>query len=149
MRKINNFAVSLLLTTALFSCNNSSTKDEDNKKQADTSKAVVENKMPADSSKNSMQLSAMFVEFTMGDASHFMFKDGAGKTWDFDENEDTSYRFAVELPKDKTNETNQGWSANKAFLGKWFNLTYVYRNQPAYPDGPMAKVAVITQVKLK
>ena len=149
MRKINTLAASLLLSAALFSCNSSSTKEEETKKQADSAKTVTDNKMPADSSKNSMQVNAMFVDYTLGDASHFTFKDESGKVWDFGGNDDTTYKFAVELPKGKANSTNQGWGSDKALQGKWFVITYVYKDEPQYEGGPMAKVAVIKQVKPK
>jgi len=150
MRKINILAVSALLIAALFSCNNSATKEED-KKIADTS-ATTANKMipdPATTPVQPMQVDAMFVDFSLGDASHFMFKDSTGKTWDFGKDEDTTAKFAIELPKAKVNETNQGWGSNKALQGKWFHIFYVYSDEPQYEGGPMAKVAVIKHVEQK
>ena len=148
MRKITNMAASVLLAAALFSCNSSSTKEEENK-QTDTSKTVTDKTVPADTSKKALQVTAMFVDFTLGDASHYSFKDEADKEWDFARNEDTTFRFAIELPKGKANTSNQGWGSDKALQGKWFNITYVYRNEPLYEGGPVDKVAVITEVKLK
>lgn len=141
--------ITVLFASALFSCKDSAKKQDETKTTADSSKTVTETKTAADSSKNSMKLTAQFVEFSLGDASHFIFKDQSGKSWDFSGNEDSTYKFGVELPKNKTNESNQGWGSNTVLQGKWFDITYVYRNQPEYQDGPMGKVAVITQVKAK
>jgi hypothetical protein len=127
---------------ALFACNNSG-KDE-NKPAADSAKSAAVDK-PADPSE--LHVKAQFTDYSLGDASHFIFKDEAGKDWDFASNEDSSYKFAVELPKDKTNESNQGWGANKDLQGKWFDITYTVKDQAQYPDGPMGKVMVITKVK--
>ncbi len=153
MRMINTIAT--LLTIALFACNNSSTKQDETKTKVDSSKtvidsskAVIDNKM-ADSSKNSMHVTAQFVEFTLGDASHFMFKDAAGKTWDFGDNKDATYKFSVELPKNKANESNQGWGSDKALQGKWFDITYVYKNEVTHEGGGSEKVAVITKATPK
>ena len=149
MRLIKPFVIPVLLVSTLISCNNSDPKKEETKAVTDSTKTVVANKNAADSSKNTLQLTAQFVNFTLGDASHFMFRDESGKEWDFAANEDTAYKLAVELPKKLSNEKNQGWAPDKAMQGKWFRLSYIYRTEPQYPDGPMAKVAVITQVKPK
>jgi hypothetical protein len=152
MKAISKSVIQILLVTVLFSCNNSTKKPDsaDTKivTPADSSKTIAENKNTADTSnERPKQLKAMFVEFTLGDAQHFMFKDESGKAWDFAANEDTLSKFAVELPKNKSNETNQGWGSDKALQGKWFNLTYVNRNQPQYEGGPMINVPVILTVK--
>lgn len=149
MRLIKPFVLPILLVSTLISCNNSDPKKEETTAVTDSTKNVVENKNAGDSLKNTLRLTARFVDFTLGDASHFMFKDEAGKEWDFAGNNDTVYKLAVELPKKLSNEKNQGWGPDKAMQGKWFNLSYVYRTEPQYPDGPMAKVAVITQVSPK
>jgi len=149
MRKIYILATQLLLLVVLFSCNNSSTKQEENKSTTDTLKPVVEDKPTIDSANKSTMIDAMFVEFSLGDASHYMFKEKDGKAWDFGRDDDSTYKFAIELPKGKANETNQGWSSNKALQGKWFRITYAYSNEPQYEGGPMAKVAVIKHVEQK
>ena len=151
MKLIRPLVIPVLLASALISCNNADPKKEESKTvtQADTTKPVIENKNAVDSSKMTLQLTAKFVDFSLGDASHFMFRDESGKDWDFGANEDTVYRLSLELPKKLSNEKNQGWGPDKAMQGKWFNLSYVYRTEPLYPDGPMGKVAVITRVKPK
>lgn len=135
-------------TVAIFSCNNSSDKTSDQPK-TDTLKADTSKKPMADTGAMAdMHIRARFVDFTQGDASHYTFKDEAGKTWDFGgcECKDSSEcKFAVELPKNKSNETNQGWGANKDLVGKWFHINYVNKDMPQYQDGPVGKVMVITK----
>ena len=147
MRKINIFGLSLMLTAGLFSCSNSSTNKEESKRPGDSATVALKNTLSTDSTNMPMKVAAMFIGFSQGDASHFTFKDEAGKTWDFGRDEDTTYKFAVELPKAKSKESNQGWGSNTSLQKAWFNLTYVYRNEPQYEGGPMAKVAVITHVE--
>ncbi len=154
MKTVNKLILQMLLASAFFSCNNSTTKPGQTNDTlvtpADSSKKIAVIKNAGDSSKeNAMSVTAMFIDFTLGDASHFTFKDQSGKTWDFADNEDSTYKFAQELPKNKSNATNQGWGSDKTLQGKWFNIKYIYRNQPEYPDGPMAKVPVIIEAKLK
>ena len=147
MRKINLLAVSFAIATALFSCNNSSTKEEVNKKSTDSSTTIVVDKPTVDSANMPKMLTARFIEFSQGDASHYIFKDSDDKTWDFGRDEDSTVKFAIELPKSKANDSNQGWSSNKALQNVFFTITYAYSNEPQYEGGPMAKVAVIKKVE--
>ena len=147
MKKINTIAVSLLMIAALVSCNNDSSKKEDGKKTSDSIKPVTNENVPTiDSANSSLQVRAQYIEYSLGDASHYIFKDDNGKFWDFAGNEDTTYKFAVELPKGKANSSNQGWGSDKAFQGKWFRITYTKKTQPQYEGGPMAEVPVILRV---
>ena len=147
MRKLNVLILSLALTAALFACSNSSPTKEQSRRPGDSATVALKEKPMVDSANMPMRVTAMFVDFSQGDASHFVFKDEGGKTWDFGGDDDTTYKFAVELPKAKSNESNQGWSSNPTLQKAWFNLTYVYKNEPQYEGGPMAKVAVITHVE--
>ncbi len=88
-------------------------------------------------------ITAQFIEFSLGDAPHYVFQDKTGKTWDFGGNRASGIELALELPAKEANETNQGWAANKKMLGKWFKLTYEVRTMPLYQDGPVGKVQVI------
>lgn len=134
--------LSCLLGIFFFSaCKDS--KSKETKSEKTDSSAVTESK-PKDSS---LIVKAKFESFTLGDASHFTFTDETGKSWDFAEVEDSTTKFAVELPEKEANETNQGWSSNKDQVGKWFNLTYINRMQPQYQDGPVANVMVVTKVQ--
>ena len=154
MKVFSALLIQIIMPFLFLSCNNSPSKHDDTKNKtaipADPIKVHVENRTASDSSKeNTMDLTAMFVEFTLGDASHFVFKDKSGKDWDFAENKDTHFGFAVEVPKNKVNEKNQGWASNKALQGKWFDIKYMYITQTEYPDGPMAKVPVIIEAKMQ
>ena len=153
MKAISTRVIQIMLASVFLACNNATTKpDEANNKLVtppDTSKTSKENKKAGDSTKeNAMHITAMFIEYTLGDASHYSFKDKSGKNWDFADNEDAHYKFAEELPKNKANSTNQGWGSKKQLQGKWFDIKYIYRIQPQYPDGPMAKVPVIIEATL-
>ena len=93
-------------------------------------------------------IKAKFVDFQLGDASHYYFTDESGKKWEFAENEDKNFDFAIELPENEITEENQGWGANKDLQGNWFIINYEYKEMPQYQDGPMATLPVIIQVKL-
>ena len=97
---------------------------------------------------NAQSIKAKFVEFTLGDASHYSFEDEKGEVWDFAGSDDKTYEFGLELPEQEANEENQGWGSDKKLQGKWFELTYIYRNQPLYQDGPVSTVPVILTAKL-
>ena len=134
--------ISILLGPVFFSCKHSPARQDETKDALET---------PVDPSTQEKVevVTAKFLEFSLGDASHFIFEDKSGKTWDFAGNEDTHFSFAEELPENQADETNQGWTSDKALQGKWFDIKYEYRTQPEYPDGPMASVPVILEVKLK
>ena len=150
MRKLH--LLPAICATVLFACNSSDKKTEDTKTSADTSKpttVVKDQKPPTDTIPGGMQLTATFKEFEMGDFSHFIFKDAAGKEWDFRDITDTTIHFALELPANKSNETNQGWAVNKALIGKTFDITYKMEEAEAEPEGPKVKVPVAVKVKMK
>ena len=88
---------------------------------------------------------AQFIQFELGDAPHFIFKDEKGEEWDFFACRDTSYQFANELPVDQANEINQGWSSNEDLQQKWFAIRYIKDVQPMYIDGPEGEVFIITE----
>jgi hypothetical protein len=147
MKPAISLTATILLAVLFLSCDNSATKQEDAIKK-DSSLPVTENKIKIDSNtERPLTLTAQFVDFTLGDASHFIFKDKAGKSWDFGDNKDSLFKFAAELPKNKANEMNQGWGPDKRLQGKWFDITYIYKDQPEYTDGPMAKVPIIISVR--
>ncbi len=105
---------------------------------------------PIDASKHDsiIIVKAKFMGFELGDASHFTFEDAEGNVLDFAGCEEKDFEFAMELNADKQNEQNQGWTSNPDLKGKWFNLKYIYRNQPQYPDGPMGRVPVIVKAEM-
>jgi hypothetical protein len=140
--------LTFLLALAIFSCNNPASTPgtaapETTAPGVDTTGAAAN--MPGQ--ETVMSLKAMFVEFSLGDAEHFTFKDESGKTWDFGGCEDQSVPFAQELPAPEANESNQGWTSNKELQNKWFDLKYVIRKQPEYVDGPIGDVPVIVEAK--
>lgn len=154
MKSIKILALPALFVAILISsCNNSAAKQEATTANAvtktDTAKIVAETPAKDTAKEEVLTLNAMFVSFTLGDAEHFTFKDKSGKMWDFRGSDEPTLKFAEELPEAKANETNQGWTSNKALQKKWFDLKYVCRMQPEYIDGPMAKVPIIIEAKMQ
>ncbi len=145
MKSITTKILACLVAVSLFACNSNAPAPEAAETPAaePTSDA---NAAPA-SNENVLTLNAMFVEFSLGDAEHYSFKDKAGKIWDFGGCEDASVKFNQELPEAEANETNQGWTSNKALQNKWFDLKYIIRQQAQYQDGPMGDVPVIVEAK--
>lgn len=153
MKFVKNLFLPVLLS-AVFSCNNSSTKTDNTiDKKSSMSDSVknpaAKNNATNPAGENTRSVTAQFVEFSLGDISHFIFRDKEGKSWDFSDNKDTTHAFAVELPRNKANETNQGWSSVKNLQGKWFDIKYVYRNGRELTNGLMDSVAVILEAKPK
>lgn len=150
MTKIK-FCLSVLLLTFCFACGNNASKDKSTAPQKTDNTATkttdVKEDNPTTENKDGFEIKAQFVEFTMGDAAHYMFKDGGGHDWDFGDIKDDTYKFAMELPKDKSNTDNQGWTSNKKLQGKWFNIKYVNKEQSRYQDGPKETVPVIIKIK--
>ena len=147
MNKVSHYLVLSLFASCILitACNDEAPKEEktitiktDSTVQPAKTNTVVD---------SSVSLKARFVNFEMGDAAHFLFKDEKGKSWDFADNEDTMVRFDIELSAAKANEKNQGFLSNKALEGKWFILQFVYRTEPEYPDGPVGKLPVIIKAR--
>ena len=93
------------------------------------------------------QVKAKFLEFSLGDASHFSFTTDQGKYMDFGGCEAKNFKFSRLLPKAEMNTDNQGWGSNKELQGKWFLLTYKIVEREMYIDGPIGKVKVITKAQ--
>ena len=154
MISLKSIFFQILVFSAFVSCNNRATKQETTSQNAveliDSIKQISEVKAVKDASKEAaLTLSAMFMSFTLGDAEHYSFKDKSGKMWDFGGCDDKNVKFYVELPDDKANEDNRGFTTNKTLQNKWFDLKYVIREQPQYQDGPMAKVPVIVEATMQ
>ena len=138
-------SLSIGMATLFVSCKSSTSKKKEEPKMDTIKKITVD----TTSSVKETHVNARFDEFSLGDASHFMFTDESGAKMDFGGNEDTVYKFAEELPANKANETNQGWTSDKKLQGKMFDITYITRIQPLYIDGPMGEVLIITKATLK
>jgi hypothetical protein len=150
MKPISSLVVPILLVLALFSCKNAEKKPENVNVAPPKDSVKMATSIPSktDTLKESvLALTAMFVDFSLGDAEHFNFKDKTGKTWDFGGCDENNIQFSQELPAAQTTESNQGWGSNKNLQKKWFNLRYVLRNQPQYEGGPMTKVPIIVEAK--
>lgn len=132
----------LLLAVTLVACGGNPPKPEET--------ADINTTAPAEAAANEQiqTLNAKFLEFDLGDASHYTFEDKAGKVWDFGRCEDKIIEFGVQLPMSEANETNQGWTSNKNLQGKWFDLKYVVKQEEMYIDGPVGDVMVILEAKM-
>lgn len=139
MKKI--FFLSLLFLGSLVACNQPTT---DNNEKTDDSTTHTE-KEPE---KKGKIVKAKFIEFQLGDASHYIFEDEAGNDLDFGRNEDKQYEFSRELPESEANEENQGWGSRKELQGKWFEIRYETKQLPLYQDGPTGDVDIILEAKL-
>ncbi len=142
LRSLTLLAIGIF--TFFVSCKSSTSKKTEESKMDTVKKIAVDT-----TSIKEKHVIARFDEFSLGDASHFMFTDESGAKLDFGGNEDTVYKFAEELPANKANETNQGWTSDKKLQGKLFDITYITRTQPLYIDGPMGEVLIITKATLK
>lgn len=136
--------LSIGMAVLFASCKSSTSKKKEEPKMDTIKKIAVDT-----TSIKEKHVIARFDEFFLGDAAHFMFTDEYGAKLDFGGNEDTVYKFAEELPANKANETNQGWTSDKKLQGKLFDITFIIRTQPLYIDGPMGEVSVITKATLK
>lgn len=101
-----------------------------------------------DSFIESSTLKARFIEFHLGDAEHYIFRDESGRSWDFAGAECVNFNFTFELNENEADESNQGWGSNINLQEKWFILTYIRREQPQYIDGPIVEVEIITKAVL-
>lgn len=159
MKTLNSFFSILLLTGVVFlwSCGESDSVNS----QSD-SPNTDNTKLPQESSNGNQEqapprsvdfeeeiLNAKFIEFELGDASHYIFEDEYGKAWDFAGCEGPNCDFAMELPAEEADETNQGWSSNSKLQGKWFNLSYYATERELYIDGPVGTVYIISSAKIE
>jgi hypothetical protein len=94
---------------------------------------------------SSVMVTAKFVDFSLGDAPHFIFKGKDNTDIEFGLSEDSINKFAFELPEAQANANNQGWTANKKLQGKWFNIRYVNRKMVLYEGGPLEDTKVIVE----
>ena len=169
MKKVYVMISSFLLLAGIFfvSCDNSPSSSATKTSQAEDTtsietpvqpqelgeESIVDSETPTESESEkdnkTFKLTAKFLEFSLGDASHYIFEDEAGKRWDFGQCEAKNYIFEQELEASEINSDNQGWGSNEDLQGKWFEITYHKEEQPLYIDGPMGTVDVISKVTLK
>lgn len=134
------------------SCNEAATTKSNNEKIAsppDTLKINPAEKNEINANDKTLSITAKFIDFSLGDIPHYNFIDKTGKFWDFTDNKETQYKFSAELPANKANETNQGWTSDKTLQGKWFNIKYTYVDGRKLTDGNMDTVAIILEAKMK
>lgn len=142
----------LLLFSLCISCDNTTaekTVETNIETKIETNIDIPKKTEPAQANQEgSTILKAKFVEFHLGDASHYMFEDETGKVWDFGGCDSKDFVFEQELSDAEVTDENQGFGSNKELLNKWFTLTCIKREQPLYQDGPMGEVDVISEAIL-
>ena len=95
-----------------------------------------------------LRVKAQFVDFYLGDASHYTFKKESGELIVFDACKVKNIEFAQGLAEEESNEENQGWGSNKNLKGKWFLITYIKKRPQPYIDGSIFRPKVITKAVL-
>ena len=134
-----SFFLVITLTLAVASPSSASAKEP--------TPAPVQAKTQKTAPTKTFQVKAKFLEFSLGDASHFSFTTHKGKPMDFGGCEAKNVKFSRLLPEAEMNTDNQGWGSNKELQGKWFLLTYKIVEREMYIDGPIGKVKVITKAQ--
>jgi hypothetical protein len=142
MKSIKLFSFVLFVMFAFGACNNQEATQQQT--QQGTQQAAAQTEQGAEEVKT---FKAKFVEYSFGDAEHIDFENEAGEVLSFGRCEAENVQFSVELPEAEINDTNQGIGANKALLGKTFELKYAAKQEPLYPDGPEGEVLVILEAK--
>ncbi|MFT5864231.1 MAG: hypothetical protein ACI828_002905 [Flavobacteriales bacterium] len=155
---MKNLSVLLLLTsTILFGSCAEKTDAKVSNLESDNVKTVIESDDVKTISIDTVQpqiendyltIEAQFIEFYLGDASHFNFVDESGTTWDFSGCNSTDFEFERLLATEEINSDNQGWGSNKELQDKWFKISYSMEEREQYIDGPMATVKIIQEAEL-
>ncbi|MFT5834928.1 MAG: hypothetical protein ACI97N_002572 [Cognaticolwellia sp.] len=143
---MKNSSFLILSIFFLISCGSNSDKPHEKKStvvQEIVADTVDLNTIEA-SKTETFTIKATFINFHLGDAEHYLFEDELGKSWDFAGSECDNFDFTHELNEKEADESNQGWGSNKDLQGKWFELTYIKREQPQYIDGPIVTVEIIS-----
>ncbi len=141
----------LFLSIFLFaSCGSKTTTEDENEMIDETTEITSEMEEEEVSDSEKTTIKAKFVEFQLGDSEHYVFEDESGKTLDFAGNSSDEYEFAIELSDSEVTDENQGFGSNKELQGKWFNVTYVKKEQSQTigEAGPMVAVEVIEKIEL-
>lgn len=129
----------------LYACTNNSSKKDNNGAPIVSVPDTVEFTIEAAPEKEIFTIEAQFIEFSFGDAEHYVFKDASNKVWDFSSCYSKNFNFSRELNEEEANTENQGWGANEDLVGSWFKLTYFKTVQQLYIDGPDGTVEIIEE----
>jgi hypothetical protein len=116
--------------------------------ETDDAKSLATDTVQSQTEKNFLTIEAQFIEFNLGDASHFNFVDRTGKNWDFADCNSTDFEFERLLETAEMNSENQGWGSNKELQSKWFKISYSLEEREQYIDGPMGTVKIIQEAEL-
>jgi len=144
MEKLFTFFVALFITATIFAQSPENMGVQDVVR--DSSDTVVNNKTEIEESL--LTIEAQFIDFQLGDASHYTFKDVSGNYWDFSRCNSKNFEFSRLLDEAEMNTDNQGWGSTKELQGKWFKIGYTFEERPLYQDGPMGTVRTIQEAEL-
>jgi hypothetical protein len=139
----------LLLTSSIIlgSCAVKKDTKEYNLETADA-KNVSTDTVQSQTAKAILTIEAQFIDFSLGDASHFNFVDISGKKWDFAGCNSKEFEFERILDTAEINSENQGWGSTKELQGKWFKISYSLEERAQYIDGPIGTVKIIHEAEL-
>jgi hypothetical protein len=144
MKKVFTFFVTLLITATTFA--QSPEKMGRQAVMRDSSDNVVNNQTEKEEAL--LTIEAKFIDFHLGDASHYTFEDVSGNYWDFSRSNSKNFEFSRLLDEAEMNTDNQGWGSAKELQGKWFTISYSFEERPLYQDGPMGTVKTIQEAEL-
>ncbi|MFT6138456.1 MAG: hypothetical protein ACJA0U_001234 [Salibacteraceae bacterium] len=139
----------LLLTSSIIlgSCAVKKDTKEYNLETADAKNVSTDTVQPQ-TEKALLTIEAQFIDFFLGDASHFNFVDISGETWDFAGCNSQDFEFERILDTAEINSKNQGWGSTKELQGKWFKISYSLEERAQYIDGPIVTVKIIQEAEL-
>ncbi|MFT6922175.1 MAG: hypothetical protein ACJA1C_001177 [Crocinitomicaceae bacterium] len=95
-----------------------------------------------------LTIEAQFIDFQLGDASHYSFVDVSGRKWNFSDCNTKNFEFERLLDSAEINDENQGWGSTKELQGKWFKISYSFDDRELYIDGPIGTVQIIQEAEL-
>jgi hypothetical protein len=148
---MKNLLSLLLLTSSIILGSCASKKDaEQSDLETDDAKNVASDTVQSqtENEETFLTIEAQFIEFHLGDASHFIFVDGTGETWDFADCNSTDFEFERLLETAEMNSENQGWGSNTELQEKWFKISYSLEERAQYIDGPIVMVEIIQEAEL-
>ncbi|MGH1336386.1 MAG: hypothetical protein ACRBFS_09685 [Aureispira sp.] len=142
MKSIINYSVVLFLFYSFIACN----QRTNNELTPPSTQARLVS--PTTVPKESFKVKAKFIDFEMGDITHYLFEDEQGEIWDFTTCSDEEFIFEQTLSKEQYTSFNKGWTSNSILQGRWFLLDCGTRLQPLYPDGPEDIAQIINDATL-
>jgi hypothetical protein len=143
MKKVFTFFLALFITATIFAQSPENMGVQDVVRGS--SDNIVTDKTEIEESL--LTIEAKYIDFQLGDASHYTFEDVSGNYWDFSRCNSKNFEFSRLLDEAEMNTGNQGWGSTKELQGKWFKISYSFEERPLYQDGPMGTVKTIHEAE--